>query len=145
LKSPDFIQLLKESALHGKVVVLNFWFIACPPCRIKVTPLNELVQQFTGKDVVFLSVAREKDRDLKKHLVVTPFLFPVIADPNLKISRDIYHLFGYPTTVVIDRAGKIRYYSLGGKINEDDVRKEFKQKLEPVIYNCLAKTSRIKG
>jgi hypothetical protein len=47
----------------------------------------------------------------------------VIADSTVTISRDAYHLFGYPTTVVINKNGKIRYYTLGGKINEEAVLK----------------------
>jgi peroxiredoxin len=123
--------------LKGKVVVLNFWFIACAPCRMEVAPLNDVVKQFQGSNVVFISVAREKEADLIKHLQTAPFSFQVIADPSLTISRDTYHLFGYPTTVVIDKQGKIRYYSLGGKITEDAVRKELHQKLVPVIASCL--------
>jgi peroxiredoxin len=125
--------------MRGKVVVLNFWFIACAPCRMEVAPLNDVVKQFKGKDVVFMSVARDKEADLVKHLQTVPFSFPVISDPSLAISRDAYHLFGYPTTVVIDRKGKIRYYTLGGKINEEAVSKELNRKLVPVITACLEK------
>ena len=129
------------SALHGKVVVLNFWFIACAPCQMEVTPLNEVVKHFAGKDVVFLSVARNHETDLAKYLQTVPFSFEVIADPTLSISREVYHLFGYPTTVVIDQQGKIRYYTLGGKINEEAVRKELNQKMVPAIQECLARKS----
>lgn len=125
------------SALRGKVVVLNFWFIACAPCRTEVTPLNEVVKQFAGKDVVFISVAQDNEADLIKHLQTVPFSFEVIADPAVLISRDTYHLFGYPTTIVIDKQGKIRYYTLGGKINEEAVRKELNEKLVLVIQNLL--------
>jgi peroxiredoxin len=128
---------IRLSKLKGKVVVLNFWFIACAPCRIEVTPLNKIVKQFKGKDVVFISVARDKDADLIKHLQTVPFAFKVIADPTAAISGDIYHLFGYPTTIVIDKLGKIRYYTLGGKITEDAVSKELNEKLVPVINNYL--------
>lgn len=128
------------SAFKGKVIVLNFWFIACPPCRLEVTPLNEIVQQFKDKEVIFLSVAREKEVDLKTHLKTNEFLFQTIADPSSTIGRDVFHLFGYPTTIVIDKAGKIRYYTLGGKIDEQAVRKELQQKLVPVINNLLNKS-----
>jgi thiol-disulfide isomerase/thioredoxin len=56
-------------------MVLNFWFIACGPCRMEVTPLNEVVKQFKGKGVVFLSVASDKETDLVKHLQTMPFSF----------------------------------------------------------------------
>ncbi|MEJ7558424.1 MAG: TlpA disulfide reductase family protein [Pedobacter sp.] len=130
---------IRLSKLKGKVVVLNFWFIACVPCRLEITPLNTVVQQFKGKDVVFLSIAREKESDLKKHLESTSFLFQTIADPNSAIGNKTFHLFGYPTTLVIDKTGKIRYYALGGKINEEAVHKELQHKLVPVISNYLNK------
>jgi peroxiredoxin len=125
------------SAFKGKVIVLNFWFIACPPCRLEVIPLNEIVQQFKDKEVIFLSVAREKEEDLKTHLKRNEFLFQTVADPSSAIGKDVFHLLGYPTTIVIDKTGKIRYYTLGGKIDEQAVRKEFQQKLVPVINDFL--------
>lgn len=143
IAAPDFMgkttdgKSIKLSDLKGKVVVLNFWFIACPPCRLEIKPLNEIVQQFKGKDVVFLSVAREKENDLRLHLKSNEFLFETIADPTSVIGRDIYHLFGYPTTIVIDKTGVIRYYTLGGKINEAAVRKDLQEKLVPVISKFL--------
>lgn len=144
ITAPDFqgttiegkhISLLE---LKGKVVVLNFWYIACLPCRIEVKPLNELVRQFKDeKDVIFLSVATNGEKDLKAHLDSIEFLFQTIADPKAAVSDSVFHLFGYPTTIVIDRTGKIRYYTLGGKIKEADVRKELQEYLVPVIRKCL--------
>lgn len=143
IAAPDFKgktidgKKVQLSNLKGKVVVLNFWFIACVPCRLEVGPLNEVVEHFGGEEVVFLSVAREKEADLKKHLDSTKFLFQTIADPEYNIVKDTFHLFGYPTTIVIDKEGKIRYYTLGGKIDEAAVRKELQQKLIPAITSCL--------
>src|SRR5262249_20333011 len=39
-------QKLDLSALKGKVVVLNFWFIDCPPCQAEMPSLNTLVSEF---------------------------------------------------------------------------------------------------
>jgi peroxiredoxin len=128
---------IKLSKLKGKVVVLNFWFIACVSCRLEIKPLNNVVEKFKGEDVVFLSIAREKENELKKHLDSTAFKFQTIADPNSVIGNKTFHLFGYPTTIVIDKVGKIRYYTLGGKIDEEAVDKELQQKLVPVIKRYL--------
>jgi peroxiredoxin len=143
--APDFqAKTINGKRVHlaefkGKVVVLNFWFIACPPCRLEIVPLNEVVNEFKDQDVIFLSIAREKDDDVKTYLKSTEFLFQTIADPKSAIGNHVYHLFGYPTTIVIDKLGKIRYYSLGGKIDEAAVRKDFERKLVPVIKDALFK------
>ncbi|WP_165304954.1 TlpA disulfide reductase family protein [Pedobacter sp. SYP-B3415] len=125
------------SKLQGKVVVLNFWFIACAPCRVEIPALNALVERFQNEDVLFVSIARENEEALKTHLQSTKFLFQTIADPETALSGKTFHVFGYPTTIVIDKYGKIRYYSLGGKITEEAVHKEFQAKLVPVIKECL--------
>src|SRR5438874_11305472 len=40
--------------LAGKVVVFNFWFINCPPCRMEIPELNAIANQYKNdKEVVF--------------------------------------------------------------------------------------------
>ncbi|SDG61220.1 Peroxiredoxin [Pedobacter terrae] len=145
VQAPDFSaetivgKSVSLASLKGKVIVLNFWFIACKPCKLEVDPLNEIVDKYKNKDIVFLSIAREKQEDLLQYLAANTFDFQTIADPKAFIAGDVFHILGYPTTIVIDRIGKIRYYSLGGKINEDAVRADFKRELIPVIDEHLSK------
>ncbi|WP_316795160.1 TlpA disulfide reductase family protein [Pedobacter agri] len=139
VQAPDFSghtldgKLVNLAQLKGKVVVLNFWFIACKPCKLEVRPLNEIVKKFRDKEVLFLSIAREKREDLLQYLEVNKFEFSTIADPKSDLATDVFHVLGYPTTIVIDRTGKIRYYSLGGKIDERAVRADLYKKLVPII------------
>ncbi|RZJ74603.1 MAG: TlpA family protein disulfide reductase [Flavobacterium sp.] len=143
VQSPDFSaetidgKSVGLASLKGKVVVLNFWFIACKPCKLEVNPLNEIVEKYKNKHIVFLSIAREKQEDLLQYLAANKFDFKTIADPKAFLAGDVFHVLGYPTTIVIDRAGKIRYYSLGGKIDENAVRADFRRKLIPVIDEYL--------
>jgi len=144
VKAPDFSgqsidgKLLSLSGLKGKVVVLIFWFIACKPCKLEVGPLNEIVGKYKNKDVVFLSIAREAKADLRPYLQSNRFDFKTIADPKSALGGEVFHILGYPTTIIIDRNGIIRYYSLGGKIDENAVRADFEKKLIPTIETCLA-------
>jgi len=148
VQAPDFSghtingELVSLSQFKGKVVVLNFWFIACKPCKLEVDPLNEIVKKFRDKEVVFLSIAREKKEDLLKYLAANKFEFSTIADPKSVLAADVFHILGYPTTIVIDRTGKIRHYSLGGKIDEEAVRLDFSKKLIPVIDKSLGKANK---
>ena len=32
--------------LKGKTIVMNFWFINCPPCRTEIPHLNKLVDKY---------------------------------------------------------------------------------------------------
>ncbi|QDW28197.1 TlpA family protein disulfide reductase [Pedobacter sp. KBS0701] len=58
----------------GKIFVLNFWFINCPPCKSEIPQLNELVAKYKdNKDVVFLAIALDEKYDLKSFLKSTTF------------------------------------------------------------------------
>lgn len=48
------VKLDTKKELAGKILVINFWFIGCPPCRAEIPDLNEIADQYKdNKDVVF--------------------------------------------------------------------------------------------
>jgi peroxiredoxin len=53
-------EALNLATLRGKVVVLNFWYVSCGPCRVKIPGLNQLVSEFQGKGVVFIALALDR-------------------------------------------------------------------------------------
>lgn len=97
--------------LKGKIVVLNFWFIACKPCIMEMPDLNELVAKYEGKDVVFLAIAMDGDSDLEKFLEKTPFDYQII--PSGSEIANKYEVLGFPTHVVIDQGSKISFMTSG--------------------------------
>jgi thiol-disulfide isomerase/thioredoxin len=118
---------IDPSALVGRVTVLDFWFIACPPCRVERPKLNEIVSAF-GDRVRFVSFALDSAEALKKYLTSDPFKYEVVPD-----SEAIAKAFGVdsmPTHMVIDRAGQIVWLS-----GSDDDRIE---RLRAVIIRMLA-------
>jgi thiol-disulfide isomerase/thioredoxin len=101
---------LKEMA--GKVVVLNFWFINCPPCRQEMPHLNEVVEKYKyDKDVVFIAVARDSKYELQEFLKTSPFKYNIINDGSW--IADKYSIRGYPTHVVLDKQGKVLFHTSG--------------------------------
>lgn len=64
--------------LKGKAVVLNFWFIGCPPCRQEIPGLNTLVKEYAKKDVVFLALALDDEKSLNDFLKKTPFTYSIV-------------------------------------------------------------------
>ena len=101
--------------LAGKVIVLNFWFINCPPCRTEIPDLNELVK-FYGSDTntVFIAIALDSRRELKDFLKQMPFDYNIIDDGQFLANR--YGIKAYPTNVVVDGQGIIRFHSSGYSI-----------------------------
>jgi thiol-disulfide isomerase/thioredoxin len=97
--------------LKGKVVVLNFWFINCPPCRQEMPELNQLTRNFSGAEVVFIGIALDDQTQLEQFLKQTPFDYQQIASGSAIAAQ--YGIKGYPTHAVLDRAGKVVFQTMG--------------------------------
>ncbi len=92
----------------GKVVVLNFFGIACKPCMIEAPFLSKLQEKYHADGLVVLSVhAFEKEsKDQVSRLVAGKGLKQKVLLKGSDIARK-YGVDVYPTTFFIDRAGKI--------------------------------------
>jgi thiol-disulfide isomerase/thioredoxin len=102
--------------MPGKVIVLNFWFIGCPPCRAEIPELSEMADKYKNNpDVLFIAVALDQSYDLKDFLKDHPLNYHVIDNGRYLADRYGVHL--YPTNVVIDRDSKVAYSSEGGHMN----------------------------
>lgn len=101
------------SALKGKVVVLNFWFVGCAPCRQEIPELNEIVQKYSShSDVVFLAIALDGKEAIQKMVKKLPFDYNLIYDGN-KIAAEQYGVRMYPTHVILDKEGKVNFHTSG--------------------------------
>ena len=100
---------LKDSA--GRIIVLNFWFINCPPCRKEIPDLNNLVDSFSKDGVIFVGVALDQHSDLKNFLKQMPFQYRIIANGRYLASD--YKITSYPTHVIIDQEGKVYFHTSG--------------------------------
>jgi thiol-disulfide isomerase/thioredoxin len=101
---------LKEST--GKIVVLNFWFINCPPCRTEIPDLNELVNSYQGNEnIQFVAVALDAKSNLVAFLKQMPFNYQIIDDG--RFMADKFGIRSYPTHVILDTEGKVYYHSTG--------------------------------
>ena len=102
---------IKLKDLRGKVVMINFWFIGCPPCRAEIPELNKLVELYKDNpNVVFLAIALDSQHDLKKFLQTTPFNFAIIDDG--RFLANMYNIRLYPTSVILDKEGKVAFHTV---------------------------------
>ena len=113
------------TALRGKVVVLNIWFIACPPCIAEMPELNRIVDHYRDQEVVFVAPTWDKKADLQKFLQKSSFKYQVVPDAAQLIFSSYSakgDSVGFPQHIVIDRDGKIDMWEMGssgiGKLRE---------------------------
>jgi thiol-disulfide isomerase/thioredoxin len=101
----------KLSADRGSVVVMNFWGSWCTPCREEAPALGALAHHFAGTDVRFIGVdIRDDPASAEAFTRNFRITYPSLNDPNDAIALDFNGTVppaGIPTTLVIDRSGRI--------------------------------------
>ncbi|MET0391667.1 MAG: TlpA disulfide reductase family protein [Chitinophagaceae bacterium] len=102
----------KLKDLKGKVVVMNFWFVGCEPCRREIPELNKVVQDYKDStDVVFLAVCLDDESPVEKFLEKMPFAYNIIAGGRFITSQ--YGINSYPTHLILDKEGLVAFHATG--------------------------------
>jgi thiol-disulfide isomerase/thioredoxin len=109
---------LKLGEQRGKVIVMNFWATWCGPCLTEMPLFERAIAKYKDdKDVFFLAVTTDEDRDL-----VAPFLkqykfnLPVAYADYL---NDHFAVSSIPTTIILDRYGEVSFRQAGFNPRED--------------------------
>lgn len=98
---------------RGRVVMVNFWATWCGPCRQEMPHLNRLYGKYREAGFTLLGVNIDDDQAKAVGLATRLGLqFPVLLDTDKSVSR-LYDLSTMPSTVLIDRDGRVRYVHLG--------------------------------
>jgi thiol-disulfide isomerase/thioredoxin len=89
--------------------MINFWASWCGPCRQEFPALDAIYAKYKpmGFTLVAINVESEK-ADAEKFLATTPARFPILFDPDNKVSGN-YGVSAMPTTILVDRQGRVRW------------------------------------
>jgi thiol-disulfide isomerase/thioredoxin len=104
-------------AYRGKVVLVNFWATWCPPCRKEFPSLGRVRKLFKPAEFEVLAVNVGEDPDTVFSFAGTPE-FPVLFDRDSKAMAG-WSVKGLPTTLLIDRQGRLAFRAAGGREFDD--------------------------
>ena len=117
--APDFQfqtpegQATSLSELKGKVVLVNFWAIRCPPCRMEMPYIQQVYDEWQEKGLVLLAInIGESSAQVTGFMQNYSLSFPVLLDTNQDAAR-CYYIQYIPTTFFIDKDGIIQDMKLG--------------------------------
>ncbi|MDQ7781497.1 MAG: TlpA disulfide reductase family protein [Desulfomonilaceae bacterium] len=132
LKSPSG-QTVSLSGYRGRVVLLHFWSINCPACRLEEPLLQELKRSLghTGLEILAVNLV-DPPVQVANHAFAHNTPFPVLFDGgggfDLKVvnmagkktafvvnpdQEAILEVPGFPTTYIVDATGNAVGYSVG--------------------------------
>jgi peroxiredoxin len=104
----------------GQVVMLNFWASWCGPCRQEMPLLESIYKKYNKMGFTMIGVNVEPDSNAANEwLKATPVSFPILYDRDSKVSK-LYDVAGMPSTVIIDRSGKLRVLHRGYKPGDEN-------------------------
>ncbi len=102
---------------RGDVVVVNFWYAACPPCRVEAPDLAALATDYADQGVRVVGVNGTDDAGAALAFERTFAIpYPSIDDAGghgVAAMQGAVPLRAVPTTVVLDPEGRIAARVLG--------------------------------
>jgi peroxiredoxin len=120
----------------GKITILSFWSISCPPCIAEIPGFNNVVDKYGPDKLNYLAIAPDDEKDIKDFLIKNPWKFSQLSS-GWTLNFDIFkHRWGYPTTFVINEDAIIIAAFSGGKPDERAV-KEIDDTLTGIISVAL--------
>ncbi len=120
LAGPAASQISWE-ALRGQAVVIEFWATWCAPCVAAIPHLNELVEEFDGQPVRFLSISDEEREHVLGFVERRPIAGWLLLDGDRSIF-DAYGVTSIPHAVLVDGTGTIRGLTYPQEITSAVVR-----------------------
>ncbi|WP_238863706.1 TlpA disulfide reductase family protein [Kitasatospora sp. A2-31] len=115
---------VKLADYRGKVVVLNVWGSWCGPCRAEADDLQRVWEKYKDQGVQFLGI-NTRDPEIANAVrfeqekgVTFPSLYDPAGTQLLKFPKGSLNPQSVPTTIVVDREGKLAARAVGGQTDD---------------------------
>lgn len=139
LPNDSFINVQGEkkhiSNYWGKPLVMNFWYLHCPPCINEIPSFAELDKKY-GNKINLIAISQDPKKQVLEFLAKHGFKAEIVADGLAFIDK--YNVgSGYPFTLIIDQWGKIVQVIFEGR-ETPDAQLDLYKEVFPLIDKMLA-------
>src|SRR5882672_4900385 len=107
------------SEFRGQVVLVNFWARWAGDSRQEMPALDRINTTYSRAGLVVLGVSVDEDLGRAREFAgAMKVSYPIMFDTGSSIGRD-YRLQTMPMTILVDRAGIVRYSNVGFKRGDE--------------------------
>jgi thiol-disulfide isomerase/thioredoxin len=112
---------LQDERFRGRVVLVNIFGSWCPNCNDEAPLLREWARRYAGRGLEIVGLAYEQTGDhdgdrravqrfAKRHALEYTLLLAGVSERKAAAATlpDLTGLFAFPTTIFVDRAGRVR-------------------------------------
>jgi tetratricopeptide (TPR) repeat protein len=116
----------------GKVVLINFWYPSCGPCRGEFPTLQRVLDKYKDRGFVILSlnVLPEEHDFVMPYLTKNGFTFRPL-ETTTEWAEKTYGARGFPTNLLVDAEGRIVYKP--GIIRSPREQRTFELQIESLL------------
>ena len=99
---------------RGSVVLLDVWATWCEPCRDALPRYDDLAKHYAARGLKVYALNVDEDtRAISPFLTETKVALPILLDSNAEVAEKVLRVRGMPTTLLVDRQGRVRYVHEG--------------------------------
>jgi peroxiredoxin len=123
-------QMVRPADYKGKVVLLDFWATWCGPCKIEIPWFIDMERQFKDQGFAVLGVSMDEDgwSAIKPYVQNMKMNYRILLG-NDDVSTAYGGLDSLPTTLLIDRQGKIASVHVGVTMGKEEFKNAIVQLL----------------
>lgn len=105
---------------RGSYVFIDVWATWCVPCKEQIPYIRELEKKLEGKEIVFVSISCDKDKEKWSQMVRQEKLSGIQL--NTGGSSDFMNAFGIrgiPRFILIDKEGRVMDPNMAAPSNSE--------------------------
>jgi peroxiredoxin len=123
-------QSVRPADYKGKVVLLDFWATWCGPCKVEIPWFIDFERQFKDQGFAVVGVSMDEDgwNVIKPYVQKMQMNYRILLG-NDDISTAYGGLDSLPTTLLIDRQGKIASVHVGVSMGKEEFKNAIVQLL----------------
>ena len=106
---------------RGNVVMLDVWATWCEPCRESLPQYQVLARKYVDRGLRLYALNVDSELavpvEIPKFITETKLSLPILLDADAKLAEDMLKVKVMPTTLLIDRKGRVRHVHEGLESN----------------------------